>query len=198
MTVVRLEGVVMILDLHRQGLTVSEIARQSGFDRRTIRRYIERGLEARSAERQVAPAVRASRCGKESASAGPLPCWPYSTWCTGFASQQAGRQRGRGVRLWPWSRMTGWRTAHDVMLAARLDGPHASPKGLRHGFGVAADSAGIPLNRVQKWLGHAQFPTTAIYADAVGAKEGHCSADVGAVRAAQPRSGPHGLATRPN
>ena len=45
---VRLEAVVMILDLHRQGLTVSEIARQSGFDRKTIRRYIERGLEAPS------------------------------------------------------------------------------------------------------------------------------------------------------
>ena len=49
--------------------------------------------------------------------------------------------------------------------------PHASPKGLRHGFGVAAVSAGIPLNLVQKWLGHAQLSTTAIYADAVGAEE---------------------------
>ncbi len=45
MTVVRLEAVVMILDLHRQGLTVSEIARQCGLDRKTVRRYIERGLE---------------------------------------------------------------------------------------------------------------------------------------------------------
>ena len=35
----------MILDLHRQGLTVSEIARRSGLDRKTVRRYIERGLE---------------------------------------------------------------------------------------------------------------------------------------------------------
>jgi transposase len=35
----------MILDLHRQGLTVSEIARASGFDRKTVRRYIDRGLE---------------------------------------------------------------------------------------------------------------------------------------------------------
>jgi transposase len=35
----------MILDLHRQGLTVSEIARQSGLDRKTVRRYIGRGLE---------------------------------------------------------------------------------------------------------------------------------------------------------
>lgn len=63
------------------------------------------------------------------------------------------------------------RRARRVMLATRLEGPHASPKGLRHGFGVAAVSAGIPLNMVQKWLGHAQLTTTAIYADAVGAEE---------------------------
>ena len=36
----------MILDLHRQGLSVSAIARQTGVDRKTIRKYIERGLEA--------------------------------------------------------------------------------------------------------------------------------------------------------
>ncbi len=67
--------------------------------------------------------------------------------------------------------MTGWRAVQGVMVAARLEGPHASPKGLRHGFGVAAVTAGIPLNLVQKWLGHAQLTTTAIYADAVGAEE---------------------------
>ncbi len=81
------------------------------------------------------------------------------------------RGKGGGVRLWPWSRMTGWRAVHAVMAAAGLDGPHASPKGLRHGFGVAAVTAGIPLNLLQRWLGHAQLTTTAIYADAVGAEE---------------------------
>jgi transposase len=35
----------MILDLHRQGLTVSAIARRTGHDRKTVRKYIERGLE---------------------------------------------------------------------------------------------------------------------------------------------------------
>jgi integrase len=89
----------------------------------------------------------------------------------GIRELQSRRGRGRGERLWPWSRMTGWRAVHAVMQAARLDGPHASPKGLRHGFGVAAVSAGIPLNLVQKWLGHAQLTTTAIYANAVGAEE---------------------------
>ena len=89
----------------------------------------------------------------------------------GIRELQSQRGKGRGVRLWPWSRMTGWRAVHAVMEAAELDGPHASPKGLRHGFGVAAVSAGIPLNLVQRWLGHAQLSTTAIYAEAVGAEE---------------------------
>jgi site-specific recombinase XerD len=57
------------------------------------------------------------------------------------------------------------------MEQAGLSGTHASPKGLRHGFGVAAVSAGTPLNLVQKWLGHANLTTTAIYANAVGAEE---------------------------
>jgi integrase/recombinase XerD len=84
---------------------------------------------------------------------------------------QARRGKSRGLRLWRWSRMTGWRAVHGVMERAGLTGPHASPKGLRHGFRVAAVSAGIPLDLVQKWLGHAQLTTTATYADAVGTDE---------------------------
>ena len=42
---IKLGEVVMILDLHRQGLTVSAIARELGVDRKTVRRYIARGLE---------------------------------------------------------------------------------------------------------------------------------------------------------
>ena len=44
-SVIKLGEVVMILDLHRQGLSVSAIARESGLDRKTVRRYIARGLE---------------------------------------------------------------------------------------------------------------------------------------------------------
>ncbi len=74
--------------------------------------------------------------------------------------------------LWPWSRMTAWRRVQEVIEAAGIaDGPHACPKGLRHGFGVQAVSKGIALNMVQKWLGHAQLTTTAIYANAVGEEE---------------------------
>ena len=42
---VKLGELMVILDLHRQGLTVSAIACQVGMDCKTIRRYIARGLE---------------------------------------------------------------------------------------------------------------------------------------------------------
>ncbi len=89
----------------------------------------------------------------------------------GIRDAQAGRDGGRTHRLWPCSRMTAWRRVSEIMAEANVQGPHATPKGLRHGFGVAAVSAGIPLNLVQKWLGHAQLSTTAIYADATGEEE---------------------------
>ena len=85
---------------------------------------------------------------------------------------EARRGRSRKLRLWTWERTTAWRKVKAVMEVAGLgSGPQVSPKGLRHGFGVAAVTTGVPLNLVQKWLGHAQLSTTAIYADAVGAEE---------------------------
>jgi integrase len=74
-------------------------------------------------------------------------------------------------RFWPWSRMTGYRRVCEVMREARINGGHASPKGLRHGFGVSAIQAGVPLNLVQRWLGHADIKTTSIYTHVTGAEE---------------------------
>ena len=42
---VRLGELVVILDLHRQGLSVSAIAQRTGLDRKTVRKYIAAGLE---------------------------------------------------------------------------------------------------------------------------------------------------------
>ena len=42
---VRLGELVMILELHRQGLSPTAIARQLGIDRKTVRKYIAHGLE---------------------------------------------------------------------------------------------------------------------------------------------------------
>jgi integrase/recombinase XerD len=51
------------------------------------------------------------------------------------------------------------------------DGPHKTPKGLRHGFGVLTLTNGIPLNRVSKWMGHASLEVAAIYANALGEEQ---------------------------
>jgi integrase/recombinase XerD len=90
----------------------------------------------------------------------------------GVREAQGRKDRGAGQRLWTFSRATASRRVAEVMQAAGLTDPaSASPKGLRHAFGVAAVSNGIPLNLVQRWLGHAQVTTTAIYADALGEEE---------------------------
>ncbi len=57
------------------------------------------------------------------------------------------------------------------MAAASVYHLPASPKGLRHGFGVHAVLSGVPLTMIQKWLGHANIATTAIYLDVLGPEE---------------------------
>lgn len=44
-SVITLRGLVMILELHQQGLSVSAIAARTSVDRKTVRKYIARGLE---------------------------------------------------------------------------------------------------------------------------------------------------------
>jgi integrase/recombinase XerD len=82
----------------------------------------------------------------------------------------------RSAPLWAFGRTTAWKRIVSLMKAANVKGPHATPKGLRHGFGVAAVQAGVPLNLLQRWLGHAQLTTTAIYANAVGPEERNIAA----------------------
>ncbi|MBX3483159.1 site-specific integrase [Phenylobacterium sp.] len=74
-------------------------------------------------------------------------------------------------RLWPWHRVTAWRFLKTLAQDAAVTGAPACPRGLRHGFGVGALQAGVPLNLVQRWLGHARMSTTAIYGDACGREE---------------------------
>jgi integrase len=78
----------------------------------------------------------------------------------------------RDYRLWSLSRSRAWHLVKTVMTAARIPaGPHSTPKGLRHGFGLHAIRSGVPLNLVQRWLGHARMETTAIYLQAIGNEE---------------------------
>jgi len=96
----------------------------------------------------------------------PLPLWMLNDFRRWLAS---------GIlmhdRLWPWSRMTAYRRIRDVMISAGISGKHATPRGLRHGFGVRAVQAKIPLTLIQRWLGHEDIKTTAIYTAATGDEE---------------------------
>jgi integrase/recombinase XerD len=74
-------------------------------------------------------------------------------------------------RIWRWSRTTAWRRVKEVMIAAGIAGTPATPKGLRHGFGVNAFQTNVPPHLVQRWMGHASLRTTAIYADVIGPDE---------------------------
>jgi integrase/recombinase XerD len=86
--------------------------------------------------------------------------------------QELQTKTGHKQRYWHWSRTTSWRRIKGIMLAAHIrSGPHASPKGLRHAFGLSAVSAGVPVTTVMTWLGHASPATTALYTQACGPEE---------------------------
>jgi hypothetical protein len=87
--VIKLGELVMILDLHRQGLSVSAIARQAGVDRKTVRTYIAKGLGA--AGLQEAPAGAKTRPGGASSTSTSSP--------TRSASSKTERSL-QATRLW--------------------------------------------------------------------------------------------------
>lgn len=65
---IALKGVMMILQMHEQGLSVSAIAERTGHDRKTVRRAMPRGLgvpvcQHRPAE--VTPGSKAPAIGGE-------------------------------------------------------------------------------------------------------------------------------------
>lgn len=89
----------------------------------------------------------------------------------GIREAQTSRKRTH-MPIWPLSRVRVWQIVKRIMIEASVpDAPHRSPKGLRHGFGVNATVNSVPLHMLQKWMGHSQLSTTAIYADAVGKEE---------------------------
>jgi integrase/recombinase XerD len=108
----------------------------------------------------------------------PVPAEFLDTLTAAHGIREAQRSRKKATTpIWDLSRVRVWQIVKRVMIEAGIsDAPHRSPKGLRHGFGVHATVQGVPLNILQRWLGHAQLSTTAIYADAVGKEEQHIAA----------------------
>jgi integrase len=50
-------------------------------------------------------------------------------------AQRLKKRKNEG-KLWPWGRTQAWKHVKAVMREAGIEGSQASPKGLRHGFGV--------------------------------------------------------------
>jgi len=71
----------------------------------------------------------------------------------------------------PPPRVRAYRWVKSVMAELELNGPNASPKGLRHTFGAHATLTGVQLQMLQRWMGHASMETTAIYATLIGKEE---------------------------
>lgn len=84
-------------------------------------------------------------------------------------------QLARGKRpdepLWAWCRQTAWRRVRWAMNEAGIIGCQATPRGLRHGFGIANAEQNVPMSLTQRWMGHARIDTTAIYQHAIGREE---------------------------
>lgn len=75
------------------------------------------------------------------------------------------------ARIFPWSRQTGWRRICAMMIAAGIEGPQATPKGLRHQFGVHAIGRKVPEGTLKRWMGHSRLCNTHIYTFVEGAEE---------------------------
>ena len=79
-----------------------------------------------------------------------------------------GSSRAHTRPLWTVTRQAAHRQITHLMRGAGISGPQATPRGLRHSYGVAAVQAGVPLTTIAAVLGHADIATTAIYTTAVG------------------------------
>lgn len=74
-------------------------------------------------------------------------------------------------RLWPFCRQTAWRFIKRACASIQIMGRRASPRGLRHAFGVRAMQQRIPMPLAQRWMGHARLSSTAIYMSVCGPDE---------------------------
>ncbi|WP_309387273.1 tyrosine-type recombinase/integrase [Cerasicoccus frondis] len=74
-------------------------------------------------------------------------------------------------RLWTIHRRTALRWIKAIMKAAGIEGIHATPKGLRHSYGLACAMENLPIGEAKELMGHADVKTTLIYQQAFGAEK---------------------------
>jgi integrase len=75
------------------------------------------------------------------------------------------------AKLWSFGRTTAWKHVAEVMDLAGIRGARASARGLRHSMGVRAQINDVPINRIQRWLGHSHLQATVIYLDIAGTED---------------------------
>lgn len=103
----------------------------------------------------------------------PVPPDYLDTLNTAHGIREAQKSLKRmNTPVWPITRQRVGQIVRAVMKEAGIvEGKHRCPKGLRHGYGVNATTNGIQLHMLQKWMGHADMKSTAIYATAIGQEE---------------------------
>ena len=74
-------------------------------------------------------------------------------------------------RLWSFGRTTAWKSVKRIMHQAGVRRELQMPKALRHGFAVNGVQNAVPLNVIQRWMGHARIETTTIYLNIIGDEE---------------------------
>jgi len=77
----------------------------------------------------------------------------------------------RDRRIWPWCRQTAWRYVKTIFDGVGVCGRYATPRGLRHAFGIATADKNVPPALTQRWMGHARLESTAVYQQAMGQEE---------------------------
>ncbi|WP_229792051.1 tyrosine-type recombinase/integrase [Cerasicoccus arenae] len=88
-----------------------------------------------------------------------------------FNLLQSGASSAPPRRLWPINRKTAYRWIKEIMANAKIQGPHATPHGLRHTFGMNHADDHTPNPLVQRLMGHADSKTTEIYQQFYGEEE---------------------------
>ncbi len=95
----------------------------------------------------------------------------YLNEIQGFYATVRGRRphaKASSESLWPISDRQARNYVTEVMAAAGITGKKASSRGLRHSMGVMLAIDKVPVNIIQKVLGHASIRNTMIYLDIIG------------------------------
>ena len=75
------------------------------------------------------------------------------------------------TQLWDYSLRTASRNVKSILQEAGVTGVRSSSKSLRHGYAVVSVKKLVPLNLIQKYLGHASIETSSIYLNILGEEE---------------------------